>query len=111
MGVAAYWRGSRAISEQFAREAYQAGRSGYNPDAIKPQPTPRPVDWGEKTAARALDLARRRIAAAKMMAELREEPFTWTEADTEASVYQLHERYRIGRETLRAAFEHHRQTP
>ena len=58
MGVAAYWRGSRAISEQFAREAYAAGRSPFNPDAVPAKPKPRPAEWGSKAQLRALERAR-----------------------------------------------------
>lgn len=54
MGVAAYYRGNRVISEQIRREA------GLDVPGDRPQPapTPRPEGWGAGTRERAQKWAR-----------------------------------------------------
>ena len=104
MGYAAYRRGSKAISDGIARDAYRDGLSWYNPDAPAPKPKPRPSDWGDKTAARAAGVVARHLRAVRLIAECREQPFTWTQQDEDMAVDNLSERYRIGKSTLRAAF-------
>jgi len=47
-GIAAYNRGSRAISRQISREL------GHNVDAVGATPVPRPKDWGSKSYQKAL---------------------------------------------------------
>jgi len=110
MGYAAYWRGSKAISEGIARDAYRDGLSWYNPDAPAPKPKPRPADWGDKAAARAADVVARHLKAACLIAKCRDQPFTWTQEDEDMAVDHLSERQRIGRSTLRAAFRRARTT-
>lgn len=54
MGAAAYYRGNKAIHDGI-----------YGPDlSVKPKPAPRPPMWGQKTAERALDRARRLVKGA-----------------------------------------------
>lgn len=50
MGIAAYNRGSRAISESI-----------YGPPRPLPAPKPRPASWGEKTRLAAEEKARRLV--------------------------------------------------
>lgn len=50
MGIAAYNRGSRAISESI-----------YGPARPLPAPKPRPASWGEKTRLAAEEKARRLV--------------------------------------------------
>lgn len=50
MGIAAYNRGSRAISESI-----------YGPPRPLPSPKPRSADWGEKTRLAAEEKARRLV--------------------------------------------------
>jgi len=75
MGVAAYWRGSRAISTQFQREAYQAGRSPFNPDAAPAKPTPRPANYGDKATQKAVNMVRHHLEGARKMAALQGDTF------------------------------------
>jgi len=63
MGHAAYMRGSRAISAQFCKDTGCWGCIRCKPDA--PKATPRPADWGRKTAERADASAARIIASAE----------------------------------------------
>ena len=104
MGVAAYWRGSKAIADGLARDAYRDGLSWLDPDRMPPKPTPRPPGWGDKAAERAAELVARRMRAARLIAEAQERPFEWTQNDEDAAVEQMSERYRIGKTTLRTAF-------
>lgn len=48
MGIAAYHRGSRLISEQIRRELGDTSM-----DRPKPPPSPRPPQWGQETRTRA----------------------------------------------------------
>ena len=52
MGIAAYNRGSRAISESI-----------YGPPRPLPAPKKRPADWGEKTRLAAEEKARRLVTS------------------------------------------------
>jgi hypothetical protein len=54
MGIAAYYRGNRAISAGICREYGCRGCSR----CTEYTPTPRPADWGSKTASKALSKAR-----------------------------------------------------
>lgn len=63
MGHAAYMRGSRAIAAQFCRDRRCSGCEWCRPDG--PKATPRPADWGSKTADKAKAAATRIIANAE----------------------------------------------
>lgn len=54
MGIAAYNRGSRVLSERI-----------YGPPRPLPSPQPRPADWGEKTRAKAEARARSILASGR----------------------------------------------
>ncbi len=51
MGIAAYYRGNRAISAQFCRERGCSGCSACR----TPKPTPRSENWGDKSTKAAAD--------------------------------------------------------
>ncbi len=63
MGHAAYMRGSRTISAQACADTGCWGCIRCKPDG--PKATPRPADWGRKTAERADTGAARIIASAE----------------------------------------------
>lgn len=73
MGVAAYNRGSRAISIDLQREAYARGASPFNPDALQYKPKPRSASWGEKALAKAVERVRKQVRGAERVAAARGE--------------------------------------
>lgn len=75
MGIAAYRRGSRAISEGMQRDAYRSGSSPFNPDAVPAKPTPRPADHGDKALQKAVNVVRHHLEGARKMAALQGEHF------------------------------------
>lgn len=91
MGVAAYYRGNRIISEQICRERGCSGCRICRPY----KPTPRPPGWGEKAAARALERARRVIASAAR--------YSLPIPDEETLAAILRDKERVGETTAREA--------
>ncbi len=104
MGVAAYNRGSRAISTQFAREAYAKGLSPFSPDAVPAKPTPRLADWGSKALQKAVEMVRKQIRGRRKIAALREERLDLDAALDGLADYLWSDRG-VARETARKAVE------
>ena len=61
MGIAAYYRGNRAISVGICRDS---GCPGCSYCRVPIKPTPRPETWGSKAAKRALDVGLSTLHAA-----------------------------------------------
>ena len=93
MGIAAYNRGSLAMSREFCR----AGGCMGCVRCSEHTPTPRPATWGDKARTRAMDRARRLIASgAKAGLRL-------LTVDMLAAILQ--ERERVGESTARSVAE------
>lgn len=88
MGIAAYNRGSRRISEDLAREA------GTWRDP--PRPQPRPEGWGDKAMAQAVERARRILLSNRRYGR---------EIDVETLTACVVDRARVGQDTARLAAE------
>lgn len=88
MGVAAYWRGSRAISRGIAADY------GLPDPYPEHRPTPRPATWGDKARARAEDHARRCLRGAARYG---------LDLDPDTLARAVADRARVSLDTARAA--------
>lgn len=91
MGIAAYYRGNKVISDQLRRE-YDPH---YHPDAVPAKPVPRPATWGDKASQRALERARGIVAGALK--------YGMRLPDVEMLTEIVIEKARVGRDTATAA--------
>lgn len=102
MGVAAYNRGSRAISRGIAMD--RGERDPFRPYV----PTPRPSDYGNKALAKAEAIVRKHLRGAYKVAHARGEIL-----DVDTTLYNLVDylptEYRLGQETVRKAVENVRR--
>lgn len=101
MGVASYWRGSRAISLQYEMDRYKADPTGHNP-TYDYKPEPRPAGWGGSTAERA------RLEVEKIVARNAEYRAAGNHAavlDRTWAIHFVRERARCGKATAEAAVD------
>ena len=97
MGVAAEARVRRASMVALRIEMFRLGQCSDNPNAAGLGPTPRPTNWGNKTAGRA------RIEAEKIAARNLEKPES--ALDRPWAVHFVMERAKCGKSTAEAAVD------
>lgn len=91
MGIAAYNRGSLAVSRQLCMESGCRGCVRCS----ERKPAPRPPTWGEKALARAIDRARRIVRGC--------DRYGWPRPSADVLAAAVQERERVGAATARAA--------